>query len=52
MQPFDEAEFKVQTQNMYNHGGTANVLDCVIVMLESCLIITRKLKEIITQKEN
>lgn len=47
MEHFDEAEFKVQTQNMYNAGGVPNVLDCLIAMLESQLIIARKLKEIV-----
>lgn len=44
-----EAEFKVMTQNMHNSGGTANVLDCLISMLEGQLIIARKLKEIVEQ---
>jgi len=43
----NEAEFKVNTINMYRHGGVGNVLDCLIAMLESQLIITRKLKELI-----
>lgn len=51
MQEFDEAEFKVMTQNMHVHGGTSNVLDCLISMLESQLVIVKKLKEIINQKE-
>ena len=46
MQPTDEAEFKVMTQNMHNNGGTPNVLDCLIAMLEGQLVILRKLKEI------
>lgn len=46
MEPTDEAEFKVMTQNMHNNGGTVNVLDCLISMVESQLIILKKLKEI------
>ena len=46
LSPEDEAEFKVSTTNMYKDSGTPNVLDCVIAMLESALIILRKLKEI------
>jgi hypothetical protein len=45
MNPSDEAEFTVMTQNMYNNGGTTNVLDCLISMLESQLIILKKLKD-------
>jgi len=43
----NEAEFKVNTQNMYKFGGVPNVLDCLIAMLESQLIITKKLKELV-----
>lgn len=35
---------------MYNYGGTVNVLDCLITMLESELIILKKLKEIVAEK--
>lgn len=50
MPPENEAELKVMTQNMHNHGGTVNVLDCLLAMCESQLVILKKLKEI--EKEN
>lgn len=43
----EEAELKVMTGNMYNHGGTLNVIDCLIAMLESQLIVAKKLREIL-----
>lgn len=43
----NEAELKVMTLNMYRAGGVPNVLDSIIIMLESQLIILRKLKEIL-----
>lgn len=46
----EEAEFKVMTQNMYNSGGTVNVLDCLIAMQESQLLILKKLREILIQE--
>lgn len=52
MKQFDEAELKVMTQNMYKHGRTLNVLDCLIAMIESELIIVQKLKEILTNEGN
>ncbi len=52
MEHFDEAEFKVQTQNMWNSSGTSNVLDCLIAMMESQLIILKKLKEITINERN
>lgn len=45
----EEAEFKVMTKNMYDNGGTENVLDCLISMMESQLVIARKLKEIVRE---
>lgn len=50
MNPFDEAEFKVQTANMYADGGIVNVLNCFIAMLESQLIITNAIKEILIKE--
>lgn len=49
MKQEDEAEFKVNTVNMYRHGGVPNVLDCLISMLEVQLIIVKKLKEILNR---
>lgn len=46
MDEFDNAEIKIETQNMHNHGGTPNVLSAVIVMMEYALQILKKLKEI------
>lgn len=46
----NEAELKVSTINMYKHGRVQNVLDCFISMLETQLIITRRLKEILVER--
>ncbi|MGI0059878.1 MAG: hypothetical protein ACREBJ_08925 [Nitrosotalea sp.] len=43
----EEAEFTVMTTNMYNSGGVVNVLDCLIAMMESQVVITKKLREIL-----
>jgi len=43
----DEAELKVNIQNLYNTGGTSNVINCLIAILDSQLVILKKLKEII-----
>jgi hypothetical protein len=51
MNNLDEAELKVMTQNLYNHGGAENVLDCVKTMNRCILIILQKLNEILDEKE-
>jgi hypothetical protein len=48
----NEAELKVMTQNMYTRGGGAvNVLNCLIAMLESQLVVIKKLREILLEEE-
>lgn len=42
-----EAELKVQTQNMFNHGGLENVLACVATMQQAQIVILTKLNEIL-----
>ena len=51
MEPIEETEFKVSTTRMYKHGGVVNVLDCIISMLETELIILKKLKELVLDKK-
>jgi len=45
--PIDEIELKIQTQNMFNAGGTENVLDCVSTLQKCQIIILTKLNEIL-----
>lgn len=42
----NEIELERGTRNMFTNGGVPNVLDCLIAMLESQLVIVRKLKEL------
>lgn len=50
MTELDEAELKVQTQNMYDAGGIDNVLACVHEMQKAQLVIMQKLNEILICK--
>lgn len=45
----DEAELKVMTQLLYNHGGVENVLSCVSAMQKCSIIILKKLSEILDE---
>ncbi len=50
MSEIDEAELRVETQNMYNYGGVMNVLACVDAMQKCQLIIMLKLNEILEEE--
>lgn len=47
----DEAELKVQTQQMFNAGGVDNVMQCVLTMWQCSNIILKKLNEILDEEE-
>lgn len=47
----DEADLKVQTENMYRAGGIENVLACVSTMYACQIVIMRKLNEIILNEK-
>lgn len=47
----DEAELKVQTQQMFNAGGVDNVMQCVLTMWQCSNIILKKLNEILDAEE-
>ena len=48
---FDEAQLKVQTQNMYTAGGVMNVLECVSTMQRCMIVILKKLHEILEEEK-
>lgn len=50
MNPLDEADFKVQTANMYANGGAENVVKCLIAMLEAQLIIAKAFQELLRKE--
>ncbi len=50
MDRFDEAELKVQTTQMYIHGGIANVLACVSAMQKCQIVILQKLNELMREE--
>lgn len=49
---FDEAELRVQTQNMYAAGGAENVLEAVLTMQRCAVVILKKLNEILENENN
>lgn len=48
----DEAELKVQTENMYRAGGIENVLACVSTMYACQIIIMQKLNELLLNRDS
>lgn len=48
--PFEEAELKVETINMYRAGGILNVFSAVTMMGKCQLIILKKLNEILEEE--
>lgn len=46
----EQAELRVYTQDMFDKGGTDNVLSCISEMQQCQIVILTKLNEILAQQ--